>query len=447
MRSLILLVLALALAACTPAEADGPLNVLVVSIDTMRADRLGRAGRDGRSLTPSLDALAAEGQNYRRAFAQANETLFSHTSLFTGRYPSDLGTLDYQTFRLDPSVPTLAGAMSLRGWRTEGYVAGGHLAPVFGLGAGFDHYQSGEPFSTFQQTLPEALDALERLTESSQPWFLFVHGYDVHTPYVKPGLFERAETPDYRGPMLELAWQPLTYERIYDRMLYPDYRPPQLTSEDGVPFLDPKTFAALEDYAAREDVRKVPLGPEDLGFIAGTYDTAVRQADFFVGVLLDALEATGQSERTAVIVLSDHGEDLGEHGHYNHRLALYDANVQVVLITRIPGESPRVEMTPVGLVDVYATIRELAGLQPVGRGLVLGTRSGTSGIYSESMLGQVSIRRAHERLLFQREEVTGTIPATAPPGAALLDEAGRPQAWDVERLAPLWSDLTAALSL
>ena len=128
-----------------------------------------RLGRDGRSLTPSLDALAAEGQNYRRAFAQANETLFSHTAVFTGRYPSDLGSLDYESFRLDPSVPTLAGALALRGWRTEGYVAGGHLAPVFGLGSGFDHYQSGEPFSTFQQTLPEALLALERLSETSEP--------------------------------------------------------------------------------------------------------------------------------------------------------------------------------------------------------------------------------------------------------------------------------------
>ena len=446
MRSFVLLALSAGLVACTPAEARGPLNVLMVSIDTMRADRLGRLGRDGRSLTPSLDALAAEGQNYRRAFAQANETLFSHTAVFTGRYPSDLGSLDYESFRLDPSVPTLAGALALRGWRTEGYVAGGHLAPVFGLGSGFDHYQSGEPFSTFQQTLPEALLALERLSETSEPWFLFVHGYDAHTPYVKPGLFGRAETPDYSGPMLELAWQPLTYERIYDRMLYPDYRPPQLTSGDGVPFLDPNTFADLEEYAARDDVRKVQLGPEDLGFITGTYDTAVRQADFFVGVLLDALEATGQSEQTAVIVLSDHGEDLGDHGHYNHRLALYDTNVQVVLITRIPGQAPRVEMTPVGLIDVYATVRELAGLQAVGRGEVLGTRSESAGIFSESMLGQVSIRRAHERLLIPRDQVSGGVPSSPPPGASLLDEAGRPQSWSAERLAPLWADLTLELS-
>lgn len=439
------LVIGLVLTGCGPAVASGPLNVLVVSIDTMRADRLGRLGRDDRSLTPSLDALAAEGQHYPRAFAQANETLFSHTALFTGRYPSELGALQYESFRLDPAVPTLAGALSLRGWRTEGYVAGGHLDPVFGVGAGFDHYQSGQPFSTFHQTMPEALDALERLAEGDDPWMLFVHGYDVHTPYVKPGLFGRAETPDYAGSLLKDAWQPLTYERILDGVYYPDYRPPQLTSSDGLPFLDPKTFSALEDYAALSDVQRIPLSQADRAFILGTYDTAVRQADFFVGVLLDALQDTGQAERTAVVVLSDHGEDLGDHGHYNHRLALYDTNVQVVLITRIPGHAPRVEPAPVGLVDVYATIRELAGLQQVGRGQVLGSRAAGDGIYSESMLGQVSLRTAERRLLVQRDDVTATLPDSPPAGAALLDEDGAAVPWS--QVAPLWAALTAELGL
>jgi len=439
------LALVLGLSGCAPVQASGPLNFLVVSIDTMRADRLGRAGRDGRSLTPALDALAAQGQRYDRAFSQANETLFSHTALFTGRYPSELGALTYETFRLDPGVPTLAGALKLRGWRTEGYVAGGHLDPVFGLDTGFDHYQSGQPFSTFHQSVPEALEALERLAEGGEPWMLFVHGYDVHTPYLKPGLFERAETPGYAGPLLDLAWQPLTYERILDGVLYPDYRPPQLTSADGMPFLDPRTFADLEDFAARSDVRRVTLTADDQAFVHGTYDTAVRQADFFVGVLLDALQDTGQAEQTAVIVLSDHGEDLGDHGQYNHRLALYDTNVQVVLITRIPGQAPRVVSDPVALVDVYATVRELAGLQPVGRGRVLGSGGADRVVTSESMLGQVSARSREGRLLVDRADLGPQVPDQAPEGVSLRDDQDRVLPWDARAASPLWLALVAEL--
>jgi arylsulfatase A-like enzyme len=417
------------------------MNFLVVSIDTMRADRLGRVGRDGASITPSLDALAAQGQRYSRAFAQANETLFSHTALFTGRYPSELGELSYETFRLDPGTPTLAGALGLRGWRTEAYVAGGHLDPVFGLNAGFDHYQSGQPFSTFHQTMPEALEALDRLARESEPWFLFVHGYDVHTPYIKPGLFGRAETPGYDGPLLERAWQPLTYERILDGVYYPDYRPPQMTSSDGLPFLDPKTFAALENFAALDEVRRIPLTEQDKAFVAGTYDTAVRQADFFVGVLLDALDDTGQADETVVIVLSDHGEDLGDHRHYNHRLALFDTNVQVVLITRVPGQAPSVVSDPVGLVDVYATIRQLAGLQQVGRGLPLASARPDRVVYSESMLGQVSGRSRDARLLLPDQAMTPEPPSTAPTGAALLSESGASLPWRGPTLRLLWQGL------
>ncbi len=440
-RTPLALLLAVTLPACVPAEAAGPLNFLVVSIDTMRADRLGKMGRNGASLTPSLDGLAAQGQRYTRAFSQANETLFSHASLFTGRYASDFGSMDYETFWLDLGTPTLAGALKARGWRTEAYVAGGHLDPVFGLGAGFDHYQCSQPFSSFQQTLPEALDALERLNEGSQPWFLFVHGYDVHTPYVKPGLLARAETPDYEGPIWDRAWQPLTYERILDGVYYPDYRPRQLISEDGLAFLDPNTFTALEEFAVLPEVRRVPLTEADRSFILGTYDTAVRQADFFVGVLLDALEETGEADNTVVVVVSDHGEDLGDHGHYNHRLALYDANVQVVLITRVPGQSPADVEDPVGLVDVYATIRELAGLEEVGRGPPLSQAQPGRVVYSESMSGQVSSRSAEARLLLPVEALTPEPPSEAPEGAELLEEDGNPLPWGDPQLGELWRGL------
>jgi len=422
-------------------DAPDPPNFLVVSIDTMRADRLGRLGRDGRSLTPNLDALAREGRNYVRAYTQANETLFAHAALFTGRYASELGPLSYETFRLPPGTPTLAGALSFRGYRTEAYVAGGHLDPRFGVGEGFDHYQTAQPFSTFHQTMPEALGALERLTASEEPFLLFVHGYDVHTPYVKPGLFFRAETPGYDGRLLSEAWQPLTYERILDGVYYPHYRPPQLTASDGLTFLDVSTFRSLEQYADLEGVVRWPLDPQDVAFLHGAYDVAVRQADFFVGVLLEALDETGRGDDTIVVVLSDHGEDLGDHGHYNHRLALYDESTQVVLVTRVPGQSPAVVGAPVALIDVYATLRDLAGLEPVGRGRPLAGADPDRVVTSESMLGQVSARSRAGRLVVDAASLTSSLPAQQPPGALLLDDHGVQRPWRDPMVAGLWRHL------
>ena len=117
---------------CAPPPLAGR-NLVVISIDTMRADRLGRLGADGQSLTPALDAFSATALAFSQAYSPSNETLFSHAGIFLGEAPSAWGPLDYGTFRLRPDAPTLASHLAQAGWRTEAVVAGGHMAPVFGI--------------------------------------------------------------------------------------------------------------------------------------------------------------------------------------------------------------------------------------------------------------------------------------------------------------------------
>ena len=334
--------------------APGP-HLIVVSMDTFRADRLG-------TLTPSLNALSAESLLATQTFSASNETLFSHAALFTGELPTHYGELDYRTYALPPDTPTLAARLSRAGYRTEAVVAGGHLAPDFSLTAGFQRYQSMQDFSSFQETLPIALDRLDALARGDRPFFLFIHGYDTHTPYVRPGPLFRASTPAYEGPFLELARDPLTYERIYAGLYYPSFYPGEQFGEDGRRFLDPEVFSALESHASENP--GVPLTDADLAFLRGHYDSAVRTADLAVGILLETLGSLGLDDDTILVVLSDHGEDLMEHGFFNHRQSLHDTNTHVPLMIRGPGVEPGVISTPTSLLDVLPTVLGLLDQPP-----------------------------------------------------------------------------------
>jgi arylsulfatase A-like enzyme len=330
--------------------------------------------------------------------------------------------------------------MRQAGYRTEAIVAGGHLAPAFGFAHSFDRYQSTTDFGGLQETVPLAMKAMDRLAEGDDPWLLFVHGYDCHTPYPKPGPFYRLEQPDYTGPVLEAARQPLTWERIWGDRWYPDFSPQIVRAADQHSFLPVEVFDQLAAHAATPGVRSQALSEEDLSFLLGTYDVAVRQADHHLGRLLDHLETLDLEEDTVVAVFSDHGEDLLAHQTFNHRVGTYDENLQVVLVLRVPGEAPRDEASPVALFDLSATLARLAGLQWRGRGRdLLGPADPTRAIYSESLRGEASIRTAEGRLNLPAASATSW-PPPEDPRSWLRDGEGRllslsdPRAAELHRL-------------
>ncbi len=437
------LLLAAGTAGCSAGEE---LSFLVVSMDTFRADRLGAVDARGQAVTPNLDRLSEDSLVFTRAFSQANETLYSHASLFTGVYASELGELAYETFRLPHDSVTIAAQLGQAGYRTEAVVAGGHLSPHFGISAGFQRYQVMQDFASFQQTVPAALERLEVLEALDRPFLLFVHGYDTHTPYARPGPLFRQATPGYSGPMLRAARNPLTYERILWETYYPDFEPSQRSDDLGNNFISPSSFDELERYASAHPELGLALGQEDLDFLVGTYGAAARGADFFVEALLDGLEEQGLSEHTVVVILSDHGEDLLDHGHFNHRLSLHDENVHVPLLLRVPGQAPARVDEPVALVDVMPTVAALAGLRArPGRGRSLLEPSTGRAIWSESMRGDVSVRSVAGRLSLPLAQSQLAELTDAPPeGAWMTDAGGDALAWSDPLRGSLWSALCDA---
>lgn len=431
------------LAACS-GPVDTPRNVLLISIDTFRADRLGKLDEHGSSLTPNLDALAADALVFDSAWSHANETLYSHAALFTGDLASVQGDLDYATYGLRPDADTLAAVLSRAGYRTEAVVAGGHLAPDFGLTPGFQYYASGQDFGSFQQTVPLAVDRLDELVLDDKPWLLFVHGYDTHAPYVKWGPLYQPDTPDYDGVLHDRATIPWTCEQIRGTAFHPDFNPEQVTSGDRT-VLDPGQFDALDAWA--ETHEGTELTADDIAFVRGIYDASVRYADFHVGRMLAELDARGVRDETLVIVLSDHGEDLLEHGSVNHRRSLHDENLGVALMLSGPGIEPGVVTTPVGLIDVFPTVNSMLGLRPRDLpGVSLLQPEPDRAVVSEAVLGDISVRTGAGRLALPREAIGDRYaPLEAPAGAFITGPDGGDEKWASPLREPLYARLVEEL--
>jgi arylsulfatase A-like enzyme len=430
--------------ACGPAEPVPP-HIVLVSMDTLRWDRVGRLGPDGRSITPNLDALAAQSVVFERAYSVSNESLFAHAALFTGKLPSAIGPLDYRVFQLTPGATTVASVLSGAGYRTEAAVGGGHLSAQFGFGTGFDEYQEGEHFSGFQQTVPMAMARLERASAVDEPLFLFVHGYDCHTPYIKPGLAGRAFSPGYDGPFLTRARTPIFYEQVYGDWYAPGFQPERISGAGQAGFISTDMFDALRLHVASADPDALTrLTPEDKAFLLGTYDAAAMYADMWLGVLLQRIEALGLGENTVVAVISDHGEDLLDHGFFNHRAGLWEETLHVPMMIRAPGLKPAVRAEPVALTDLSATLLELTGTGATlpGTDLFNAPIDPARVIVSEGAGGQLAARNATHSLVVQRgTPLTPEPPSAAPPNATLADAAGRALPWSVEIARPMWTSL------
>jgi len=279
-------------------------NVLLVTIDTLRADRVGAYGSP-LGITPTLDRFAAEGVRYEMARAHVPLTLPSHATIMTGRYPFANGVRDNGSFRLDASHPTLAGTLKQAGYSTAAFVGAFVLDGRFGLNAGFDLYDdrmrgSGSNLEVVQRTgeqvLSPALDWILRpdhrqpAADKSSPWFGWIHLYDPHEPYAPPEPF--------------------------------------------------RTRYAVDPYA---------------GEIAYT--------DAVLGQFLERLRSSGALDHTLVIIASDHGESLGEHGERTHGLFAYDATLRVPLIFWAKGAlRPTISRVPSRLVDLMPTILDLVGV-------------------------------------------------------------------------------------
>jgi choline-sulfatase len=277
-------------------------NVLIISIDTLRADHVGAYGFT-RAHTPALDRLAAEGVRCADAIAAAPITLPSHASLLTGLYPPAHGLHDNGTGALPRDVVTLADRLSAAGYSTHAFVSAVVLSRLYGLDKGFATYDD------------------DLWSEDA------------------PRLFMIRERPARRTAESMLAW--------FDTWQATPERPPFFA---WVHFFDPH--------------QPHDASPEDMQGAASAYDAEITAADRGVGRILDRLRDAGVLDNTIVIATADHGESLGEHGEATHAVFVYDATVRVPLIARFPATFPagRVYDGPVRHIDVVPTILSLLGL-------------------------------------------------------------------------------------
>ena len=327
-----ILALLLGLASCSN---QPPRLLLLISVDTLRADRIGAYGSD-RGLTPNIDALARESRLFTAAYAPASHTLPSVSALLSGLYPQQVGIRNNES-TLPESAPTLAKAFRARGWRTEAVVSNWVLREAAGLAGGFEGYDDDMPQLEETRPLPEriaadttdaALVALDRCTrDADAKCFLWVHYQDPHGPYTPPAgrrsrLLEREQNAP--GGRRQLALLPGNF------------------GVGGIP-----------DYQVLEDQREV-------AFYRAGYHAEIAYLDEELGRLLAALPERGLASRSVVVFTADHGEALGEGDYwFAHGEFLSEALVRVPLLIRVPGAPPGERTDVASLVDLYPTLLAL----------------------------------------------------------------------------------------
>jgi arylsulfatase A-like enzyme len=327
----------IALSSCGRPSAQRP-NLVVIVIDTVRADRLSCYGYR-RPTTPRIDELCARGLRFQNASSTSSWTLPAHASLFTGLFPISHGATQ-EHVRLDAGTPTLAEILGAHGYATFAVSDNPLVGANTGLDRGFDAFaETWRLREGVRQAEPERhpnLLATTRLLdglEGDRPFFLFVNYVEAHGPYAPP--------EPHRSSFLKRGTSASLVRSALRRSAAGHY-------------LDPSSISAAE-FAVLNDL----------------YDGEIARVDALVGALIDSLERAGRLDDTVVFITSDHGENIGDHGHFRHVFSLYDSTVRIPLIALLPGgrRAGEVRSEPVTLVDLFATVLSQGGIALPARGI------------------------------------------------------------------------------
>ena len=349
----VLLGCVLVVAGCAEPEplvdrSGGLPNVVILALDTYRADHVGTLG-SRLARTPELDRLARESIVFTDCASTATWTLPAFASLFTGKLPGDHRTIGGDWSRLPDEEITLAERLGANGYHTSAIVAVDFLGPPFDLHRGFERYEkhTDVPVNGRLRRYDRRVHGIFR-APPREPWMLLVHYFDAHDPY---------EPPDE-----------------FDRLYY-----------DGDEKAEPEDPARKIDviYSGENRIRQNRRfrylwleGVRDLQYPVRQYAAGVTYVDHHLGITVEKMRESGVLDDSIVIVLADHGEHLTEHQiYFTHRLP-YAECLQVPLLIRLPGArlgGTRID-EPVSLVDVLPTLLDLLGLDPApgieGRSLV-----------------------------------------------------------------------------
>jgi arylsulfatase A-like enzyme len=315
-----------ALPAGDPARPD----VLVLSVDTLRADHLGAWGYD-RPTSPNLDRLAASGTRFASAWSATPWTLPSHATMLTGRLPPHHGAIE-DDLAIAPEVPLIAETFQAAGYRTLGAVATIFVGRKYGFDRGFDVFEDfgiQDEKKNLKKSVTAAEVYAKLLTDAAAtppgtPIFAFAHVYDVHYPYDAPAPFD--------------------------------------TQFDRAPEAGDPPYKSYEWSLAH------PLPADQMAHQVAQYDEEIASVDVAIGGLLASWGASGRA--LVVVVVADHGEEFGERGGWGHAHTLYPEELHVPWIVAGPGIAAQTRDDRVGLEDLAPTLAGLAGLSfPGGDGV------------------------------------------------------------------------------
>ncbi len=364
----------------SPTPAVARTNLLLISLDTVRADHLSGTGYR-RATSPVLDAFASEGVRFDQAIAPFPSTTASHMSMLTGLYPCAHRVIA-PSVTLAASVTTLAEVLARAGYSTGAVTEDGLIKGDIGFDRGFDAYRDqvwtgDEPVGLFPDTTEVARGWIVR--HATDPFFFFLHTYQPHTPFKVPAYYK------------------------------------------GLFVVPPASPEALEQEAA--------------------YDEGLRYTDDLLASILGWLRRTGLAERTLVVVTSDHGTEFGEHGGIGHARGVYDEQVHVPLVLHHPtlAAGGRRIPTAVSIIDLTPTVLDLLG-QTVPEGLqgrslaplVRGEPLARGDVFAEQLWGpRQTLLRTDDRAWIMK-----------PGGTELYDVATDPR--EQHDLAPEHTDEAAA---
>ena len=318
-------------------------NLIVISLDTLRADGLGTLGGPP-NISPVLDQFAADSVVFTQARAAAPHTAPSHMSIFTGTFPSWHGVQNVQfgtdprtgrdgpiIYPLRPEVPTMAEIFSAAGFTTLGLTDGGNVNKAHGFGRGFGEYT--KELVGVERQIADAAERIPQLASQDNRFFLFWHTYQIHAPYVPPAKYRE-------------NWVPKTYDGPLTGVV---------ENLDGLTFAE--KFGRMRDefWVDREQ-----FSWPEAAYLHGLYKAGIRSTDQQLTQLFTLLRTYGLLDTSVIVLLSDHGEEFFEHGKWQHE-QLYEECLRVPLMVRLPGGlhgGTRIDV-PVSLVDVLPTVLDL----------------------------------------------------------------------------------------
>lgn len=312
-------------------------NVVLIVLDTARADRFGCMGYE-RDTSPNIDSIFSEGTIFENTYSTACWTLPSHGSLFTGLYPTQAGATS-ETLHLPKVNRTIAQTLQEGGYKTAGFCCNGWLSKERGFAQGFDEYHemwreenrvntAGKHLYSDQIATEKIINWLRQQNKSKNPFFTFINLNGIHLPY-----------------------QPT--EPFLSRFV----------GNRGYNNEEVNRIAAVKSWWAYLG-GKVAFNERDFRIMSDLYDGEVALADTHVGRIADELRTLRMLDDTVFIVTSDHGENLGEHGRFDHNLSMYETTLHIPLMMRYPkafSAAVRVKDL-VSNTDIAPTILDLCGV-------------------------------------------------------------------------------------